>query len=109
MKTNPALSYTVFTLAGVFGWIARVIFAQGRKHWVKEFVGFFLVGVPIAAFSGVVAFQYVIDKNYSIPMVLGCTAAAIYAGSTLSMNIAVWLYDLKFKEITDKAIDKVLK
>lgn len=109
MKHNPLLSYATFTIAGVFGWVARVVFAQGRKHWLKEFFGFFLVGVPISAFSGVMAFQYIIEKSANVPVVLGITAAAIYAGSTLSMNIAIWLYDLKIKDISDKAINKVLK
>lgn len=99
MKNYPMLSYAIFTLAGVFGWIARVLFAQGRKEWVREFVGFFVVGVPIAAFSGLIAFEYMVNNEYQVRMIIAGTAIAIYTGATLSLNIALWLYDIKIKEV----------
>ncbi len=109
MRNNPMLSYAVFSAAAVFGWVARVLFAQGRKHWIKEFIGFFVVGVPIAAMSGVLAFEYMVSEEYPVRTIIAMVGIAIYVGSTLSLNVAMWLYDVKIKDILNKAVDNGLK
>lgn len=109
MKLNPGLSYAVFSLAALFGWIARVLFAQGRKHWLKEFIGFFVIGVPISAMSGIFAFEYLVREEYPVRIIVAMVGVAIYVGSTLSMNVAMWLYDVKVKDILNRVIEKGLR